>query len=159
MQLRLIGQGACSFRWRLAKGRREAKQDHWQVAMACLLSAADKRGPIMMARVAMMRTLQAEQPDTPPEPRRKCGKNGGGTTRTPTDLPDGQRPAISCPAPREEIFLFSRNENGCMVRSSRLSCRGVSRVVTNVRRGAVDATMPTDERRIRGGEVVWSWHT
>jgi hypothetical protein len=36
---------------------RETKQLHWQTAIACLLSAAEKRGELMMARIAMMQAL------------------------------------------------------------------------------------------------------
>ena len=35
----------------------ETKQEHWQAAIACLLSAAEKRGPLMMAHIAMKRAL------------------------------------------------------------------------------------------------------
>ena len=53
---------------------RESALDHWQTAMACLLAAAEKSGPIMMARVAMLRALNAGKPDKPPQPRRKRAK-------------------------------------------------------------------------------------
>ena len=36
---------------------RETKRQHWQTAIACLLSAAEKRGPLMMARIAVMQAL------------------------------------------------------------------------------------------------------
>jgi hypothetical protein len=44
---------------------RESALPHWQTAMACLLSAAEKTGPIMMARIAMMRALNAGKPAKP----------------------------------------------------------------------------------------------
>jgi hypothetical protein len=30
---------------------------HWQLAVRCLMSAAEKRGPIMMARIAVVKAL------------------------------------------------------------------------------------------------------
>jgi hypothetical protein len=36
---------------------RETKQGHWQTAIAYLLSAAEKRRPLMMAHIAMKRPL------------------------------------------------------------------------------------------------------
>lgn len=58
----------------LALPKRETAQRHWQTAMACLLSAAQKRGPVMIARIAMLRALQAGQPKAPLEPKRKPAK-------------------------------------------------------------------------------------
>lgn len=46
----------------LALPARESRQEHWQTAMAILLSASEKRAPVMMARIAMMQALQAGQP-------------------------------------------------------------------------------------------------
>src|SRR5262249_2310949 len=36
---------------------RETKQRHWQTAIACLLSAAEKSAPLMMAHIAIKRAL------------------------------------------------------------------------------------------------------
>ena len=36
---------------------RRTKQEHWQTAMGCLLLAAEKRGPLTMARIAMVNAL------------------------------------------------------------------------------------------------------
>jgi len=30
---------------------------HWQLAVGCLMAAAEERGPIMMARIAMVKAL------------------------------------------------------------------------------------------------------
>jgi hypothetical protein len=40
---------------------RETKQEHWQTAIASLLAAAKKRGPLMMARIAMTKALGHEK--------------------------------------------------------------------------------------------------
>ena len=37
--------------------RTETQQRHWQNAMACLLAAAERRGPVKIARVAMVKAL------------------------------------------------------------------------------------------------------
>jgi hypothetical protein len=39
----------------------ESTQEHWQTAMACLLSAAEKSGLVMMARIAMVRALHSRK--------------------------------------------------------------------------------------------------
>lgn len=52
---------------------RETRQQHWQTAMACLLSAAEKRGPLMMARVAMVQALGNGK--APPSERLRVAKN------------------------------------------------------------------------------------
>ena len=35
----------------------ETKKEHWQTAMGCLLLAAEEDGPLMMARIAMVKAL------------------------------------------------------------------------------------------------------
>jgi hypothetical protein len=35
----------------------QAEREHWQVAMECLISAAEKGGIVMMAHIAMLRAL------------------------------------------------------------------------------------------------------
>jgi hypothetical protein len=54
--------------------KRETTQEHWQTAMACLISAAEKRAPVMMARIAMMRAISYGRESSAPEPRRKPAK-------------------------------------------------------------------------------------
>jgi hypothetical protein len=49
----------------------EAERQHWRVAMKCLISAAEKGGIVMMARIAMLRALNHGDPDPAPAPRRK----------------------------------------------------------------------------------------
>ena len=43
----------------IALPARESKQEHWQTAMACIIAAAEKRGMVMMARIAVVQALQA----------------------------------------------------------------------------------------------------
>ena len=42
--------------------RRVAELDHWQTAIACLISASEKTGPVMMARIAVLQALSASTP-------------------------------------------------------------------------------------------------
>ena len=51
----------------------EAEREHWQTAMEVLISAAEKGGIVMMARIAMLRALNHGDPD-PSAPRRKRAK-------------------------------------------------------------------------------------
>ena len=37
----------------------ETKQPHWHTAVACLLSASEKRGSVVIARIAMMHALNS----------------------------------------------------------------------------------------------------
>jgi hypothetical protein len=52
----------------------EAAREHWQIAMECLISAAEHGGIVMMARIAMSRALNHGEPDPVPAPRRKGAK-------------------------------------------------------------------------------------
>jgi hypothetical protein len=52
----------------------EAEREHWQVTMELLISAAEKGGIVMMARIAMLRALNHGDPDPAPEPRRNRAK-------------------------------------------------------------------------------------
>jgi hypothetical protein len=52
----------------------EAEREHWQIAMEFLISAAEKGGIVMMARIAMSRALNHGDPDPAPAPRRKRAK-------------------------------------------------------------------------------------
>ena len=56
--------------------KKEADQYHWRVATSCLLSAASDEdgGLVMMARIAMVRALQASKPKRKQAPRRRQGK-------------------------------------------------------------------------------------
>jgi hypothetical protein len=40
--------------------RQVAELEHWQDAIACLIAAAEGKGPIMMARIGVLRALSAE---------------------------------------------------------------------------------------------------
>jgi hypothetical protein len=52
----------------------EAEREHWQIAMEFLVSAAEKGGIVMVARIAMLRALNHGDPDPAPAPRRKRAK-------------------------------------------------------------------------------------
>jgi hypothetical protein len=54
--------------------RKEAALPHWQLAVQCLLSAAEHGGIVMMARIAMLRALTHGQEQPAEAPRRKAGK-------------------------------------------------------------------------------------
>jgi hypothetical protein len=58
----------------LAPPPAEAEREHWQVAMEVLISAAEKGGIVMMARIAMLRASNHGDPDPAPSPRRKRAK-------------------------------------------------------------------------------------
>jgi hypothetical protein len=49
----------------------EAEREHWQIAMEFLISAAENGGIVMIARIAMLRALNAGKPDPEITPRRK----------------------------------------------------------------------------------------
>lgn len=53
---------------------KETKLEHWQTAMACLLSAAEKDGPAMMARIGVVRALGVGESAAPTTPRKKAAK-------------------------------------------------------------------------------------
>lgn len=50
----------------------ESDLPEWQVAMETLLMVAERDGPEMMARIAMMKALTRGDPPPAPEPRRKA---------------------------------------------------------------------------------------
>jgi hypothetical protein len=52
----------------------DQRQAHWQTAAEILLMPAEGRGPIMHARIGMLRALNHGKPATPPE-RRSKGEN------------------------------------------------------------------------------------
>ena len=54
--------------------RAVAELEHWQTAIACLIAAAEKRGIVMMARIAMVQALRAGKPQAAPETRKKAAK-------------------------------------------------------------------------------------
>jgi hypothetical protein len=45
--------------------RQVAELEHWQDAVACLIAAAEGKGPIITARIGVLRALSAER--APPE--------------------------------------------------------------------------------------------
>jgi hypothetical protein len=52
--------------------KKEADLSHWQVAAGCLLQASEKgRGLVVMAKIAMLRALQAHEPQLKQTPRKK----------------------------------------------------------------------------------------
>lgn len=58
----------------IALPARESKQAHWQTAMAVLLSASEKKAPVMIAWIAMMQALQAGQPIVVPARWKRLAK-------------------------------------------------------------------------------------
>ena len=56
----------------LALPTRETKREHWQTAMGCLLLAAEEHGPLIMARIAMVKALGNEK--APPSERLRSAK-------------------------------------------------------------------------------------
>jgi hypothetical protein len=46
----------------------------WQVAMETLLLVAERDGPEMMARIAVMKALNRHTPEAPSAPQRKSAK-------------------------------------------------------------------------------------
>jgi hypothetical protein len=53
----------------------EAEREHWQIAMEFLISAAEKGGIVMLARIAMLRAMNHGEPDPAPAPRGKRAKS------------------------------------------------------------------------------------
>jgi hypothetical protein len=49
----------------------QTKLPHWQTAIACLLAAAEGKGPTMMARIGMLQALASGRP-TEPAPAKKA---------------------------------------------------------------------------------------
>lgn len=52
----------------------EHARPHWQLAGQILIDAAEGRGPLMHAHIAMMRAINAEMPAPVKEPRRKAAR-------------------------------------------------------------------------------------
>jgi len=50
------------------------RQARWKTATEILLMAAEGRGPLMHARIAMLRALHHDDPPSAPAPRRKAAK-------------------------------------------------------------------------------------
>ncbi|WP_407179409.1 hypothetical protein [Bradyrhizobium sp. STM 3562] len=53
---------------------KEAALERWQLPARCLLAAAEGKGLVMMARIAMLQALTAEQAETALTPRKKPAK-------------------------------------------------------------------------------------
>jgi hypothetical protein len=51
-----------------------SKTAHWQLAMHCLIEAAEGREPLLHARIGMLRALNAGKPDPKLSPRKKRAK-------------------------------------------------------------------------------------
>jgi hypothetical protein len=54
--------------------RQIAELDHWQTAIACLIAAAEGKGPIVTARIGVIRALSAAQRKPLATPMRKDGQ-------------------------------------------------------------------------------------
>ena len=53
----------------MALPKKESALPHWQLAVECLLGAAERRRPVMMARIAVVKALTHGQAVEPPAPR------------------------------------------------------------------------------------------
>ena len=53
---------------------KQQHQAHWQLAVQMLLLAAEGRGPVMFAHIAMLRALHHGKPTPPPQRRKKPAK-------------------------------------------------------------------------------------
>jgi hypothetical protein len=51
-----------------------AEREHWQVAMECLISAAERGGILLMTHIAVLRALNRGDPDPAPAPHGKRTK-------------------------------------------------------------------------------------
>ena len=61
----------------MALPKTEIALPHWLTAITCLMAAAEKRGPTMLAHIAMLKALnhgQPAEPAEPPAPGRKVAK-------------------------------------------------------------------------------------
>ena len=52
----------------------EQQLPHWQTATEALLMAAEGRGPVMHARIAILRALNHGRPEPTAQPRRRAAK-------------------------------------------------------------------------------------
>ena len=65
-------QDAGNYITKLPKSEHEAAE--WQAAMEALILVAARGGPVMFARIGIMRALNRSKPDPAPMPRRKGAK-------------------------------------------------------------------------------------
>lgn len=61
-------------RYILTLGDREAKSEPWKVAGEALIMAAEDRGPVMHARIGMLRAINHGKPRPAPQARKKAVK-------------------------------------------------------------------------------------
>ena len=55
--------------------KKEADLSHWQVAASCSLQSSEKgRGLVVMAKIAMLRALQAHEPQPKQTSRKKAAR-------------------------------------------------------------------------------------
>jgi hypothetical protein len=52
---------------------KETKQAHWQTAMSCLLAVAERRGPLMLAGIAIVKALAVSK--APPSERLQAARS------------------------------------------------------------------------------------
>ncbi len=81
---------------------KEAALERWQLEARCLLAAAEWKGLVMMARIATLQALTADQVETAPTLRKKPAKNTGSSDEDGLDvlqIPGGaRRPMLMCRA-------------------------------------------------------------
>lgn len=58
----------------LKLSKRQTESDHWQLALHCLIRAAEDREPLLHARVAMLKALNHGKP-RPAKPRDRSAKS------------------------------------------------------------------------------------
>jgi hypothetical protein len=58
----------------MALPKAEQNKPHWQTAAECVLMAAEGRGPMLHARVGVLRAMNHGKPEPAKEPRRKAVK-------------------------------------------------------------------------------------
>jgi hypothetical protein len=61
----------------------EQQKTHWQLAVEVLIMAAEGRGPLLHARVGMLRALNHGEPGPQPTSRQKSAKNTGSSGSPP----------------------------------------------------------------------------
>jgi hypothetical protein len=60
---------AAAYIQKLPRSKQEAPE--WQIAAEALVMAAEGKGPLLLARIAMLRALNAGKPDPKLSPRKK----------------------------------------------------------------------------------------
>jgi hypothetical protein len=70
----------------------DQREAHWHLAAEMLLMAAEGRGPLMFAHIAMLRALHHDRPAPQPEPRKKRAKFNGTLVICANGMPQTSTP-------------------------------------------------------------------